>query len=98
MLGEFSLAHIHLAAPANGPAPADGIDIDAKGSRGLKHGRANGKAPTFSRRGEDDQGVLFGHPTILTLRCPRMARASKGLWLQQYPLPCFEARCARTSA
>jgi hypothetical protein len=45
VLGEFTLAHIHLAAPADGAAAADGIDIDAKRARRLQHGRSDGKRP-----------------------------------------------------
>jgi hypothetical protein len=48
MLGEFTLAHIHLAAPANGPAAAYGINVHAKCAGRLKHRRANGEAAALA--------------------------------------------------
>ena len=58
MLGEAALAHQHLTAPADAPAAADGIDIDAELAGAVEQARANGKTPPLARGGENDIGAF----------------------------------------
>ncbi len=77
MLGEFAFAHIDLAAPANGPAAANRIDINAQRTRRRKHRRAKRKPPALAGGRKYDEGVgPFSHLfNFLTLRSPRAERA-----------------------
>ena len=57
VLGEFAFADIDLAAPADGPAAAHRIDIDAQRTRRLSTGVPSGNASSLARGRKNDQRV-----------------------------------------
>ena len=62
VLGKVTLGHHHLAAATNAAAATDRINVHAQRAGGLQHGRADAKAPSAARGGEDNQRVVrFTH-------------------------------------
>ena len=57
MLGDFAFLHLILAAATRGTSTAHAFDIDAKLARGIQHRRADGEAPTFAGRHEQDKRI-----------------------------------------
>ena len=58
VLGEFALAHVHLAAPADGAPAADRVDVDAQRPRRLQHRRSTAKRPRLPEGVKTMRGLV----------------------------------------
>ena len=65
MLGKFANPDVDLAAPANGAAATDRVDINTKLACCRQHRCAHGKTSTLAGRGENNEGILLGHDGVL---------------------------------
>src|SRR4029077_2130767 len=92
VLGKVTFHDQHLAAPAQGPAAADRVDVDPEAARCLQERCAEWEAPALARGCEDDECVLGAHVELgARLRCPpsRRPRAAPSAGAATPPPACI---------